>query len=262
MRVEFPAGSLTAILGPSGSGKTTLLDFVTGNMSGGVKAKGEVSFDGTLAYVPQQDHLHGFYTPQSYMEHYARLSGQTVDEYTKANIDNMLGALGLSDCKDVRIGDIFLKGLSGGQKRRLSVALEANSSPKMFVLDEPTSGLDSESAYQLIKFLQTYSRGIGRRRVIITIHQPSSFLWELIDNVVLLSKGKLIYQGPRSGIESFFASNGHPTPPNYNPADHYVTVANDSFQSNKMETMSVEEWADRSNSSLKGAGRKKKEWSL
>jgi len=242
MKVKFPVGSVTAILGPSGSGKTTLLEFVTGNMPTGVTARGEVNIDGPLALVPQDDVLHGFYTCQTYLEHYTRLSGQKVNAHSLANIDNLLSSLGLTESKDVRVGDIFLKGLSGGQKRRLSVALEANSNPRNFVLDEPTSGLDSESAYQLIKFLKEYAQGGDGRRVILTIHQPSSFLWEMIDNVVLLSKGKLIYQGPRSEIESFFAFAGYPTPENYNPADHYVTAANDSFQTDKVKK-TVDEWA-------------------
>lgn len=104
---------------------------------------------------------------------------------------------------------------------------------------EPTSGLDSESAFQVMKFLDDYARVPGRR-VILTIHQPSSFIWDMIDHVVLLSKGKLMYQGPRADIESFFAHNGSPCPTNYNPADHYVTVVNDEFQ---LHTKSVEEWA-------------------
>jgi len=103
---------------------------------------------------------------------------------------------------------------------------------------EPTSGLDSESAYHVMKFLDEYAKASGRR-VILTIHQPSSFIWDMIDNVVLLSKGKLMYQGPRVEIEPFFAKNGFPCPPRYNPADHYVSMVNDEFQ---VHAMSVDEW--------------------
>ena len=107
--------------------------------------------------------------------------------------------MGLDKHADTIVGDVFRKGLSGGQQRRLSVALEALSSPETLFLDEPTSGLDSESAYHVMKFLRSYARH-GNRRVILTIHQPSSFVWEMLDNIVLLSKGYLVYQGARVGL--------------------------------------------------------------
>ena len=90
-----------------------------------------------------------------------------------------------------------------------------------------TSGLDSESALKLMQYLKNYARKTNpvtgkRHRVIITIHQPSSRIWELIDNVVLLARGRLIYQGRRMFMDSFYASCGHPLPLNFNPADHYI----------------------------------------
>ena len=97
-----------------------------------------VYLPGKKAYVPQGDHLHGFYTCKSYMQHYARLTGMVMDESTDQKIDEILADLGLASHKNTRVGDIFLSGLSGGQKRRLGVALEALSSPQNFFLDEPT----------------------------------------------------------------------------------------------------------------------------
>ena len=97
---------------------------------------------GHSSFVPQDDRLHGFFTVKSYMNHYAKmanvkLSRKELDE----KIDSLLKQLGLADQKNTRVGDIFLKGLSGGQKRRLSVALEALTDPINLFLDEPTSGL-------------------------------------------------------------------------------------------------------------------------
>merc|ERR1712151_499688 len=115
--------------------------------------------------------------------------------------------------------------------------------PKNFFLDEPTSGLDSESAFRVMKFLKSYVQEGNDRRVILTIHQPSSYLWQLIDNVVLLAKGQLLYSGSREHMETFFEVKGYPTPPNFNPADHYVTVANDEFYSEEKK-LAVNEWAD------------------
>ena len=177
------------------------------------------------------------------MEHYARLTGKSpiIDcckpnmqgeegllgfEDVAAQIDRILDDVGLSDQKNTPVGGLFKRGLSGGQKRRLSVALEALSQPINLFLDEPTSGLDSESALGLMKYLQSYARGresSGRRsRVIVTIHQPSSHIWELIDNVVLLAKGRLMYQGKRKDMDTYFAACGWPVPTHYNPADWFI----------------------------------------
>jgi ABC-type multidrug transport system ATPase subunit len=152
----------------------------------------------------------------------------------------LLKQLGIWDQANTIVGDLFLKGLSGGQKRRLSIALEALTEPVLLCLDEPTSGLDAESALQVMEFLRQYANSGGGRRVIITIHQPSSFIWQTIDNVILLAKGKLMYGGRRPQMESFFTQVGYPTPVGWNPADHYVTVVNDEFRDH---VLSVDEWA-------------------
>jgi len=209
--------------------KTTLLDFLTGSISGGAIANGEVDLAGSKSYVPQGDRLHGFYTCNDYMKHYARLAGMELNDDTNQYIDEIFEVLGLTAHRDTIVGDIFLRGLSGGQKRRLSVALEALTSPCNLFLDEPTSGLDSESALRHIKFAKEYARQGSGRRVILTIHQPSSFIWKELDNIVLLSQGKLMYQGSRTLMEQFFELNGYPTPPEYNPADHYVAMVNVDF---------------------------------
>jgi len=250
MNVLFPEGTVTAVMGPSGAGKSTFLNVVTDSLSINSIGVAEVHLPGMSSFVPQEDQLHGFFTVNSYMHHYARLTGlklpkQQLDE----KINKLLGQLGLTEQKNTIVGDLFFKGLSGGQKRRLSIALEALSDPVNFYLDEPTSGLDAESALQVMEFLKLYAREASGRRVIVTIHQPSSFIWQIIDNVVLLSKGKLMYQGSRSNMEAYFESNGHPTPPNWNPADHYVTMVNDEFRNH---AASVDEWADHYNAWIQG----------
>lgn len=99
---------------------------------------------------------------------------------------------------------------------------------------------DAESALQVMEFLKDYVRAAPGRRVILTIHQPSSFVWTLIDHVLLLSKGQLMFQGPRNKIELFFTAAGYPTLSGWNPADHYVTAVNDEFRDHEL---SVDEWA-------------------
>lgn len=240
MNISFPENAVTAILGPSGSGKSTLLNLISDNVPMNIVAKAKINIPDDSAFVPQDDRLHGFYTCKTYMKHYAKLVGISKNVDIDERINNLLEDLGLADHANTRVGDIFFQGLSGGQKRRLSIALEALSYPKIFILDEPTSGLDAESALQVMSFLTKYARAAPERRVILTIHQPSSFIWELIDDVVLLSKGKLMYSGHRSAMESFFESSGFPTPANWNPADFYVTAVNDEF---KNHCLSVDEWS-------------------
>jgi len=241
MNLLFPEGSVTAILGPSGAGKSTLLSVLTDSLSTNSTAEANVHLPGHSSFVPQDDRLHGFFTVKSYMQHYARLSGMKLSKQElEKKIDGLLAQLGLTEQKGTNVGDIFLKGLSGGQKRRLSVALEALTDPQNLFLDEPTSGLDAESALQVMEFLKTYARGATGRRVILTIHQPSSFIWKIIDNVILLAKGKLMFEGSRTNMEGFFAQHDHPTPKEWNPADHYVTMVNDEFRDHYA---SVDDWA-------------------
>jgi len=241
MDLWFPDGSITAILGPSGAGKSTLLNLLTDSLPSNVKGSANVNLPGTTTFVPQDDLLHGFFTVQSYMRHYANLSGLKGTRTDRdAIIDGLMKDMGLWDQRNTIVGDIFLKGLSGGQKRRLSICLEALSNPTNFVLDEPTSGLDAESALQVMDFLKKYVLKARGRRVILTIHQPNNFIWKLVDNCILLSKGQLVYEGPRSRMEEFFARQKHPTPNDWNPSDWYVTMVNDEFRNH---SLSVNKWA-------------------
>mmetsp|Transcript_12998 Transcript_12998/g.18152 ORF Transcript_12998/g.18152 Transcript_12998/m.18152 type:complete len:249 (-) Transcript_12998:47-793(-) len=168
MEIQFPEGTVTGILGPSGSGKTTLLSFVTNNIPSNLTARGKLNIPGSAAFVPENDRLHGFYTCKSYLEHYARLSGLPANDETTNCIDELLADVGLAEQANTVVGDIFFQGLSGGQMRRLSIALEALTRPDNLYLDEPTSGLDTESALQVMYFLKRYVRAAPHRPVILS----------------------------------------------------------------------------------------------
>lgn len=135
MTVIFPESKVTAIMGPSGSGKTTFLNFLTGTVASNMKAKGIVNLTGQIGFVPQEDHLHGFYTCREYMMHYLRLTGMERSNEAEDLAMDLLSGLGLENHADTVVGDVFRTGLSGGQKRRLSVALEALSRPGTLFLD-------------------------------------------------------------------------------------------------------------------------------
>lgn len=147
LHLNFPPNAVVAIMGPSGAGKTTLMNLLTDNLPSSVttaRATLSPNLPGKdMALVPQDDRLHGFFTCQSYLQHYARLTGMPTTTNNNERITQLLQQLGLVEQanKKTIVGDLFFPGLSGGQKRRLSVALEALSSPQHFFLDEPTSGL-------------------------------------------------------------------------------------------------------------------------
>ena len=128
---------------------------------------------------------------------------------------------GLTHCADTYVGGALLKGISGGERKRTSVGVELVVKPAMVFLDEPTSGLDSFSAVQLCQVLKKVAN--AGSSVLFTIHQPASEIFRSFDRLILMNKGRVMYQGSVQGIPGYFAERGNPVPPNYNPADtcHY-----------------------------------------
>ncbi|OMO63605.1 ABC transporter-like protein [Corchorus olitorius] len=139
--------------------------------------------------------------------------------------------MGLQDSINTRIGGWGAKGLSGGQKRRLSICIEILTLPKLLFMDEPTSGLDSAASYFVMsRIVRLADRrdGIGRT-IIVSIHQPSTEVFHLFHNLCLLCAGRTVYFGPVSATNDFFASNGFPCPSLQNPSDHFLKTINKDF---------------------------------
>lgn len=114
-------------------------------------------------------------------------------EEVSSIIDGTIIEMGLQDCADRLIGNWHLRGISGGEKKRLSIALEILTRPRLLFLDEPTSGLDSASAFFVVQTLRNVAR--DGRTVISSIHQPSSEVFALFDDLFLLSGGETVYFG-------------------------------------------------------------------
>lgn len=230
-------GTLMALMGPSGSGKSTLLDALAGRsatnafQSGSIKMNGrkqKLSF-GTAAYVTQDDTLIGTLTVRETIAYSARLRLPDKMPWSEksAIVESTIVEMGLQDCANTAIGNWHLRGISGGEKRRVSIALEILMRPRLLFLDEPTSGLDSASAFFVTQTLRSLAR--GGRTVIASVHQPSSEVFELFDSLYLLSGGKTVYFGKASEACQFFQQVGFPCPAFRNPSDHFLRCINSDF---------------------------------
>ncbi|XP_047325658.1 ABC transporter G family member 11 isoform X1 [Impatiens glandulifera] len=230
-------GSFTALMGPSGSGKSTLLDALSGRLAANAFLSGTILLNGrktklsfgAAAYVTQDDNLIGTLTVRETIAYSARLRlpDKMARSEKNALVESTIVEMGLQDCANTVIGNWHLRGISGGEKRRVSIAIEIIMRPRLLFLDEPTSGLDSASAF----FVTQTLRGLSRdgRTVIASIHQPSSEVFELFDRLYLLSGGKTVYFGQASEAYEFFAQAGFPCPALRNPSDHFLRCINSDF---------------------------------
>ncbi|KAL5698896.1 ATP-binding cassette sub- G member 1 [Ranunculus cassubicifolius] len=231
-------GEVLAIMGPSGCGKSTLLDTLAGRLHSNTTQTGQILVNsrrqrlafGTSAYVTQEDTLMSTLTVREAVHYSALLLlPDSLSASEKRNrADMIIKEMGLQDAMNTRIGGWGHKGISGGQKRRVSVCIELLIRPKLLFLDEPTSGLDSAASYHVMKRIVSLARQDGRT-VIASIHQPSTEVFQLFQNLCLLSTGKTVYFGPASAANEYFSLNGFPCPPMMNPSDHYLRTINKDF---------------------------------
>ncbi|CAH1397760.1 unnamed protein product [Nezara viridula] len=218
---RFLPGQLTAILGPSGAGKTTLLNAISGFRRSGMS--GKLSVGCRSCYIAQEDVLAPMMSAGELMEFAAKLKLPSSYNYKQRTtvVEELLHTLGLEDCFDTRT-----ENLSGGQRRRLSIALELINNPPILFLDEPTSGLDTVAAAQIIRLLNKLSR--AGRTIVCTIHQPSASLFELFDRVYVMAQGRCIYQGGSSAhLLYYLAANGFVCPTHYSIADYVIELTED-----------------------------------
>ncbi|QRV74844.1 ATP-dependent permease [Ceratobasidium sp. AG-Ba] len=227
-------GQVLAIMGASGAGKSTLLDLLArkpkrGTVGGITLVNGNVVsdsvFKGLVGFVDQEDTLMGTLTVYETVLYSAllRLPREMSLAAKKYRTLETIHELGLDAIKDSRIGESGRRSISGGEKRRVSIACELVTSPSILFLDEPTSGLDAYNAFNVVESLVALARDY-KRTVIFTIHQPRSNIVSMFDQLILLAQGRVVYSGEYARCQAYFESIGHACPPGFNIADYLIDL--------------------------------------
>eukprot|EP00456_Euglypha_rotunda_P052471 TRINITY_DN4227_c1_g1_i14.p1 TRINITY_DN4227_c1_g1~~TRINITY_DN4227_c1_g1_i14.p1 ORF type:complete len:719 (+),score=105.36 TRINITY_DN4227_c1_g1_i14:239-2158(+) len=239
----FRPGRLTAIMGASGSGKTSVLNLVAGQLSSvpqGATLSGHIVVNGQelelrdpklskiCGYVQQDDIIMDTMTVREAITFAAllRLPQEMSHKAKLERVEQVIRLMHLEKCADSIIGSHLIKGISGGERKRVSVAMVMITNPSILYLDEPTSGLDAFTAFSIVRTMRNVAR--SGRTVACTIHQPSSEIMGLFDDLLLLSEGKVIYHGPAKKMVPYFGTLGYQCPRYTNPADYlFMSIIND-----------------------------------
>ncbi|KAL3751270.1 hypothetical protein ACJRO7_012139 [Eucalyptus globulus] len=239
---EAKPGRLLAIMGPSGSGKTTLLNVLAGQLvaSPRLHLSGLLEFNGQprankpykFAYIRQDDLFFSQLTVRETLSLAAELQlseDYSVDEREKY-VNNLLFKLGLVSCAETRVGDAKVRGISGGEKKRLSLACELIASPSVIFADEPTTGLDAFQAEKVMETLRQLAE--DGHTVICSIHQPRGSVYYKFDDILLLAEGALVYSGPaREEPLAYFSKFGYSCPDHVNPAEFLADLISIDYSS-------------------------------
>ncbi|KAL6962008.1 ABC transporter G member 25 [Sarracenia purpurea var. burkii] len=227
-------GEILAVLGPSGSGKSTFLNAIAGRLqghgfTGTVLANGRKlskPISKRTGFVAQDDVLYPHLTVRETLVYCSllRLPNSLSGKEKTLIADSVISELGLSKCEDTIIGNGFVRGVSGGERKRVSIAHEMLINPSLIILDEPTSGLDSTAAFRLVATLGKMAE--KGRTVVMSVHQPSSRVYRRFDSALVMSEGGCIYFGKGSEAMSYFESVGFSPSFPMNPADFLLDLAN------------------------------------
>ncbi|KAL8918882.1 MAG: hypothetical protein Q9172_005240 [Xanthocarpia lactea] len=256
VNTAFAPGLLNVIMGPSGSGKTSLLNLMADRLQDSLstiyETKGEMKFNNAVpssevirsicSYVCQDDDaLFPCLTVRENLQFAAalRLPTHLSKTQKRQRAESVLFKLGLRDCADTLVGDNSVKGISGGEKRRVTIAIQILTDPQILLLDEPTSGLDAFTASSIMTVL----RGLAEegRTLILTIHQARSDLFSHFGNLLLLARGgSPVFAGKGADMLPYFGSLGFRCPTTTNPADFALDLITVNLQQASKETATRE----------------------
>lgn len=244
-------GQMLAIMGASGAGKSSLLNLLAGRVTNtpGSEVTGTVHVNGKArdferfkklsAYVLQDDDMFGELTVREQLMYTARLRlpSSMSNDRKKLRVEKVIQELGLSKVADSLIGNETIRGVSGGERKRVSIGTELVTDSSLLFLDEPTSGLDAFNALNVMSTLRTLAS--NGRTIVSTIHQPRSSIFQLFDMLLLLSEGRTVYFGPASEAISYFDKLRFPSPESFNPSDFFLDLVSVDPRSRDLENDSV-----------------------
>ena len=218
-------GNMIALMGSSGAGKTTLMDVISKRKTVGI-VEGLILFDGhepshaeigrDTGYVEQKDTLWGTFTVREMIMYTAllKMSSKFSRAQKSARVDEVIDQMGLTKSKDTKIGGAMTRGVSGGEAKRISIALGLLNNPRILFLDEPTSGLDSATSLDVMGTVKDLT--LEGRTVLTTIHQPSGKIFSYYDGIILLSRdvdtrsGNIVYFGEAGEtLQGYFEDQGY-----------------------------------------------------
>ncbi|KAJ0490026.1 putative ABC transporter, AAA+ ATPase domain, ABC-2 type transporter [Helianthus annuus] len=226
-------GEIMAIMGPSGAGKSTFLDALAGRIAQG-SLEGSVRIDGKevtasymkmiSSYVMQDDQLFAMLTVfETFMfAAEVRLPPSLSRSEKKKRVVELIDQLGLTSAAHTYIGDEGRRGVSGGERRRVSIGIDIIHKPSLLFLDEPTSGLDSTSAFSVVEKVKDIAR--NGSIVLMTIHQPSFRIQMLLDRITVLARGRLIYLGSPNALSAHLEGFQRPVPETENNIEYLLDV--------------------------------------
>ncbi|CAM8890971.1 unnamed protein product [Rhodiola kirilowii] len=225
---------ITAIAGPSGAGKTTLLELMAGIGVSSSRVSGQIlvndqpmnppSFRKIAGFVSQEEALFPLLTVEETLTYSARLRLQGDVNTARVTVHELLKELKLDHVASSRIGDSGSgRGISGGEKRRVSIGVDLVHGPAVLLIDEPTSGLDSASALHVMLLLKSMAVKKGKT-IVLCIHQPGFRILELFDQVVLLSNGAVVHNGTLHVLQERLKFVGHSIPDHVNVLEFAMDV--------------------------------------
>ncbi|KAM8947213.1 ATP-binding cassette sub-family G member 8 [Pelodytes ibericus] len=250
LNLRVTSGQMLAVVGNTACGRTSLLDIITCKDEGGKIKSGQILINGRLtskqlvkkcvAHVRQDDQLLPHLTVKETLSFIAklRLPKSYSEQQRNKRVEDVIAELRLRQCANTKVGNEYTRGVSGGERRRVSIGVQLLWNPGILILDEPTSGLDSFTAHNLVITLSRLAR--GNRLVILSIHQPRSDIFQLFDLVLLLSSGTTIYSGTAKDMVQYFSSIGYPCPRYSNPADFYVDLTSIDKRTKEQEAECLE----------------------
>ncbi|NXD15538.1 ABCG2 protein, partial [Nothocercus nigrocapillus] len=225
---------LNAILGPTGSGKSSLLDILAARkdpygLSGDILINGApqpANFKCISGYVVQDDVVMGTLTVRENLKFSAalRLPKSVTEQEKNERVNRVIKELGLTKVADSKVGTQFIRGVSGGERKRTNIGMEVITDPAVLFLDEPTTGLDASTANAVLLLLKRMAK--QGKTIIFSIHQPRYSIFRLFDNLTLLAAGRMLYHGPAPNAIEYFKCIGYECEAYNNPADFFLDIIN------------------------------------